>query len=155
MKRALLPVVPLALLAACGGGDDGGLSKAEYLSKAEAICAKANADVKAIPLPTTPSAIPTYVTKLVTLAESVRDQMKALDAPDADEADLDKKVLDPIDAQIREGRAYQEQLAQAFASNDSAKVQQLVANPPTQTQADLTWMKSYGFKECVTVAETD
>jgi len=157
MTRTLLALLPLAVLAACGGGDadgvGGGLSKAEYVSQSEAICKKANADVKAIPFP--PTDFAAYVGQLVTLAEGVRDQITALDAPDADQADITSKVLDPIDAQIREGRAYQQQLADAVASKDTAKLQRLVADPPIQTKADIDWMESYGFKECVEVADTD
>ena len=30
----------------------------------------------------------------------------------------------------------------------------LLSNPPTDTTADLPWMKSYGFNECVKAADT-
>ena len=158
MKRVLAAVALLVPLAACGGGDDDGgdgLSKAEYVSQSEAICTKANADFKAIPFPTTPAAFPEYVGKLVTLAEGVHHKLMDLEAPEADEADLKTKVLDPIEAQIEEGRDYQKELADAVAKNDQAKIGQLVADPPTRTKADTAWMSSYGFKECVKVAETD
>jgi hypothetical protein len=91
----------------------------------------------------------------VTLAEGVRDQLKAIEAPEADRADLKTKVLDPLDKQIPEGRAFQREFADAVAENDQAKIGQLIANPPTHSKADLEWMKSYGFKECVDVLETD
>lgn len=41
MRRALAALVPLALvLPGCGGGDDGGLSRADYRARANAACAK-------------------------------------------------------------------------------------------------------------------
>jgi hypothetical protein len=158
VKRALA-VVPLLLLAACGGGgDDGGgagLSKADYISKAEAVCKKANADIRAAAFPTTSKAFPEYVGKLVTVAETARDALRQLEPPKADEEDLKDKVLDPLDEQIEQGREYQKDVADAVAANDTKKLGQLVADPPTSTKVDIGWMRSYGFKECVEVAETD
>jgi hypothetical protein len=157
VKRALA-VVPVLLLAACGGGGDdggGGLSKADYISKAEAVCKKANADIKAAPFPTSSGAFPEYVGKLVAVAETARDALKELDPPSADEDDLKSKVLDPLDEQIEQGRKFQKDVADAVAAKDTKKLGQLIADPPTSTKADLGWMRSYGFKECVEVAETD
>jgi len=156
MKRIALAALPLLLVTACGGGDDdAGTSKADYLARAEALCKRANADVDALAFPTTPAGFPVYIGKIVTLAEGVRDQLKALEAPEDDRAELKSKVFDPLDAQIPEGRAYQKAVADAVAANDQKKLGQLIGNPPTQTKADLGWMRSYGFKECVEVLETD
>jgi hypothetical protein len=155
MKRALA-LSCLLLLSACGGGDDdagSGLSKAEYLTKAEAICKQAAVEVKAEPFPSTPKAFPGYAAKLIEVAERVRAEVAALDPPEADEKDLSTKVLEPLDKKLQEGRVYQKALQTAVDKNDTKRLGELVGGPATKTKPDLAWMRSYGFKECVEVAD--
>lgn len=151
MKRLAL-VLPIVLLASCGGG--GGLSKADYIAKAEALCAKANADVKKLTFPTAQEGIGPYVGQIIVVAQAATDGLKALEPPKADKAALKTKVIDPLEAQIREGKAYQRDVAAAVTANDSATLGKLIQQPPTTTEADLEWMKTYGFKACVEAAKT-
>jgi hypothetical protein len=159
MKRIALVVPVLLLAAACGGSDDkdqtaSGLSKAEYLTKAEAVCKKANADQEALTFPTTAAAFPTYVQDLLDLADKATKEIDALEPPAADKADLETKVINPLKGQIVLGKTYLERIKEAVAANDQQKLGQLVASPPTGSKADLDWMRSYGFKECVESADT-
>lgn len=155
MKRLAL-VLPLVLaVTACGGSGSSVLSKADYLSKAEALCKKANADIEALPFPTGVAGFSDFAAKIVTIAEDTTTALKALDAPKDDKADLQAKVLTPLDAQVQAGRDYAAKIKKAVDANDQKALGELVADPPTEGKADLAWMRSYGFKECVDTAETD
>jgi hypothetical protein len=155
MKRAL---VLLLLVAACGGssGGNGASGKASYITKAEAICASANADLAKAKkeTPTAVAAVPAYAHRLVDIASKNVSALSALTPPSDDATQIKAKMLDPLAQQVSEGNAYVAQIDAAAHANDSAKLTQLVFNPPTKTRVDLPWMKSYGFKECVTAADT-
>lgn len=157
MKR-LAAVLPLALLVSCAGSDKdliaAGLTKAEYVAKAEAICTRANAAVKAETFPTSPQALPAYVENLLQIAEQATKEVVALEPPAADKADLQAKVLTPLQGQITEGRAYLAKIKVAVSTNDQAELGRLIASPPASSKADLDWMRGYGFKACVESADT-
>src|SRR5690349_9018153 len=110
MKRVALVVPVLLLAAACGGSDDdkkaSGDSKAAYLTKAEAICTKVNADYAGLEFPKTTQAFPTYVQGLIDLAQKAQQDLEALDPPAADKADIESKVMTPLKGQIELAKAY-------------------------------------------------
>jgi hypothetical protein len=157
MKRAL---VLLLLVAACGGSSDGagggGNSKADYLSKAEAICAKANTEIDAAKknLPTGTAEVPAYVHKLLDFAKQTLEDLTLLSPPEADAADVKAKLIDPLTQQYADGQTFAGKVDAAAAKNDDQALTQLVLNPPTKTRVDVAWMKGYGFKACVTAADT-
>jgi hypothetical protein len=155
VKRAL---VLLLLVAACGGSSGGNKAdeKASYVAKAEAVCAKANtqlADAKKTQ-PTAVAGIPPYVHKLLDIAKSTLSDLSALNPPSKDAVDVKAKLLDPLGQQLADGTTFASQVDAAAKSGDNAKLTQLVFNPPTKTRVDLAWMRSYGFKACVTAADT-
>jgi hypothetical protein len=43
---------------------------------------------------------------------------------------------------------------EAVAKKDDTALGRLITNPPTGSKADLDWMRSYGFKQCVDAADT-
>src|SRR3954469_6812693 len=154
MKRALALVL---LVAACGGSSgDSGSPKADYLKKAEAICAKANTEITAAKK--TPPAgiaeVPPYVHKLLDLAKQTLEDLSLLTPPSDDAVEVKAKLLDPLGQQFADGQSFAAKVDAAAAKNDSATLTQLVFNPPTKTRVDVAWMKSYGFKACVTAADT-
>ena len=60
MRRLLLPLAAVLLLAACGGSSDGSLSHAELVQRADAICADAHtASAKVPPATNVANAVPT------------------------------------------------------------------------------------------------
>ena len=159
MKRlpVLLALAPLVLLSACTSNKDQlsqGLSKAEYLTKAEAICTRLNNEVHGLTLPSTVAAVPAFVEKTLQIAEVATGEIEKLTPPAADKAEIKAKVLDPLDGQVSVGKAFLVKVKAAVAKNDTAEVGRLIANPPTGSKADLAWMRSYGFKQCVDAANT-
>jgi hypothetical protein len=161
MKRALLLVLVVTSLAAgCAGGDGGGgddepSAKQAYLNKAEAVCARVNTEIDQAKKqqPTSADAIPPYVKKLIDLARTNVQELSALTSPPDDAADLKAKVLDPLTEQLKIGDAYSAKVDAAAKAKDPILLQ-LITNPPTETKADLAFMKAYGFKACVTAADT-
>jgi hypothetical protein len=151
MKRLAL-ALPVLLLAACGGSD---LSKADYLSKAEAVCKDANTRIDGIAAPSTPASFESFIRSTIEIAEKATKDLNALDAPSDDKADLEKKFIDPLESQVSEGKEFLDKVKAAVATNDQAELGKLLQDPPISTQADLDWMRTYGFKECVESAETD
>ena len=154
MKRAL---VLLLLVAACGGSGGKAVSpKAAYLAKAEALCVKANADVATAKKqqPTDIAAVPTYVHSLVDLAKQTLQEITALTPPSADSADVTTKLLTPLAQQLADAEGFAAKIDAAAAKHDTQQLTSLVFNPPTATRVDLTWMRTYGFKACVTAANT-
>lgn len=158
-RPALVPLLLLpVLLAGCGGSakssTSSGLSKAAYVSKAEAVCTRINTEIKKLAPPTTPKALQAFVEESLQIAEVGTGEIKALDPPSADRAAIKTKVLDPLDGQLAEGRVFLEKVKTAVAKNDQAALGQLITHPPTGSKADLNWMRAYGFSECVTAADT-
>lgn len=158
MNRTLL-VVPLVLVAACGGG--GGKSgsteaadKAAYLKKTEPICADANAAKKALKAPTGVNDLVPYAKGVVDLSEKVTAEFAAVTPPAADRKDIQAKVVGPLQAEVAGGKDFIKKLEAAKAASDLTAISNLLANPPTKTRADLTFMKDYGFVDCVVAADT-
>jgi hypothetical protein len=154
MKRTL---VLLLLVAACGGSGGGNASpKEDYLAKAEAVCTKANADITAAKKapPAGVAEVPPYVHKLLDLAKQTLDDLSALTPPSGDVVQLKAKLLDPLGLQLADAQAFAAKVDAAAAKNDTPALTQLVFNPPTTTRVDIAWMKTYGFKACVTAADT-
>ncbi|HUR51832.1 MAG TPA: hypothetical protein VMZ11_06900 [Mycobacteriales bacterium] len=152
--RPLTLVLPVLLLAACGGGGSG-LAKSDYVAKAEAVCKDANTQANALSPPSTPAGFQDLVEKTVRIFETATDKLEALDPPKDDKAELQKKVIEPLDKQVVEAKKFLADVKAAVKKNDQKELGRLLQNPPTQAKADLDWMRSYGFKECVEAAKTD
>src|SRR3954447_17006589 len=118
MKRALVLVL---LVAACGGSSGGakGNPKADYLSKAEAICAKANTQIDAAKrnTPAGTDGVPAYVHKLLDLAKQTLDDLSVLSPPSSDAAEVKTKLLDPLTQQYADGQTFAGKVDEAAAKN--------------------------------------
>ena len=148
-------VLPLLLLTACsGGGDEGDGGKAAYLAEAEAVCTKANDAQAAATVPAAPDAIPAYVRQVVTIAGDASAELDALEAPQADEAELEEKFLAPLREQVGLGEAYATKVEQTAAQGVDAAVLGLLGSAPLETKADLAFLEEYGFTACVAAADT-
>lgn len=161
-RRTALAVLPLALLAACGGSSDkatstpsptpAGLSKAAYIAASEAICTKANADIDAVPAPASVKDFPTSLQSTLTIADKATTDLEALGAKQADSTELTKTFLGPLRAQVTAIRAFLPKVAEAAAKGQAA-VEAL--DEPKVPEADLAAMRAYGFTACVKSAEND
>lgn len=162
MRRAgllLLTATSVAAASGCGassaGPDPAAAAKAAYLAKAEAVCASANAELARVKptQPTSTDKLPAYVKALVDVGRKNVEQLAALDPPPADRAQIQAKVIDPLKAQVVIGDAYVAKVTAAVRTKDPGLLG-LITNPPTQTRADLDFMRAYGFRACVKAADT-
>src|SRR5690242_4702058 len=97
MRGFALAFALAALAAGCGGSSR--LSKAEYVKRADAICAKYNAKIRALGRPTAISGLPAYVDKALPLARKGDDELRALKPP-KDEEQTAKEWLDQNDSVV-------------------------------------------------------
>ena len=159
MRRLLVPVLLVALgLTGCSGSGSGGggSAKSAYLAKAEAACTKANADLAALKKspPTSVAGVPAYVHRIVDVARGTVSTLTGLIPPAADATALKAKLSDPLAAQLRTADSYAAKVDAAAAAKDQSALLQLVTHPPTRTEVDLAFLRSYGFSSCVRAADT-
>jgi hypothetical protein len=122
VKRfAIGAVLVLALAAGCGGGGSKTLTKAEYASQLNRLCADYNARINAIGRPATPADLATKGPKLLAEFEKTISKAEKLEAP----AELEADAAAFVDAAKELDRSISA-LLDAAKKNDSAKVGQLV-----------------------------
>jgi hypothetical protein len=151
----MLPAACLAVLAlpACGG-DDGGddaAVKAAYVQKATAVCDRVVRDRGALTRPSAAADFAPFVRSSVTIAEKAEADLRALTPPEADRADLQTKVLDPLSADVEKGRALAMQVE--AAGGDQSKLLPLLSQVPTGAGIDRQYLMSYGLDSCVKAVE--
>lgn len=146
MTRARTPgllLLPLVLaLTACGDDTD---PKAEFVAKAEAICERAKAVRDTTPQPTSIAALETYVATLVDAAVSAQTDLRALELPAADAAELRSKLLDPLAADVEAGKAYQAKVE--AAGGDPTRLLGLISSRP-KPSVDTAYARAYGLTTC-------
>lgn len=156
LPLTLAAAVAVLALAGCGGGDDdtrtgsaapsaspAGLSKADYIAKGDAVCAKLQKDTEAVPPPADESAFGPYITQVVTLAEGARAEFAAL-TPPADGAATHKTLLDSLDSAITSGKG----AATAAGNGDTVTAADLLTEAEKAGAASDAAAKSYGFTVC-------
>jgi ribose 1,5-bisphosphokinase PhnN len=153
LKRHNRVVRPIAFLCAavflaagCGGGGGGGkrLSRQEFDSKGNAICAKYNAKQKSVAQPKSINDLSPALRKLLPLARQQLSELKKLNPPQSDDA-VYKKLL--ARAQ-EENDLVANRLLAASDKKDIAKIQQLLNDLQTLDQQNNTDAKKLGLSTC-------
>lgn len=148
--RPVLLLVPVLLLSACSGGSSsGGADRKAYLAKAEALCAQGVAEQHKLVPPKVIADFAPYVQQLVRVAGATTRGLAALRPPAADAAELRAKVLEPLQAQLRLAQTFSDDVQAATKDKDQAALGRLALNAPPKAQADVAFMRSYGFSTCV------
>ena len=161
--RRLAPVLALTLLplVGCssddGGGGDSGPSledrRETFVDAAEQVCTDANAEVTAIPAPTSVDTVAPYAEQVVAVLQRTVDEVAALEPPEEDQAELQEKVLGPLESDVGVAEQYAADVTAAAEANDQAGLLRLVQELP-QTSADVEFMREYGLVECAKAADT-
>ena len=153
----VLSVLPLVACSGDEGGGDSGPSLEErretYVESAEKVCADANAEVTGIPTPTAVEGVAPYADKVVGVLERTVEEVLALEPPEEDLAELDNRVLEPLEGDVELAKTYAADVTAAAEAGDQAALLELVQNLP-QTSADLKFMREYGLFECAKAADT-
>ena len=147
MRRALLLLfaLPVAVLAtACG---EEALSKSEYIAKADAVCAKYDKKLEALPNPKSIQDIGDLADRAIPIVENGIGELKDLNPPDELKDDVDRW----LDLNDRELGAFKK-LRDAAKKGDTSKTQS-IANGISQTEkrADAT-ARRIGLRKCATTS---
>jgi hypothetical protein len=139
--RFPLVIAVAAALAACGGSSYKGLTKAEFVKQANAICARGNAESEAVgkqlPKNATPKQIADlFAEKAIPLANKEFDDLAALKPP--------KEDRDTVKRIIAEARSATEALAKQL-KDDPEKALSSTLDPYKKANDDA---KAYGLTVC-------
>jgi hypothetical protein len=152
MRRRALIVLPALLLSLAGCGDDLEERRADYLERAEAVCADSNAQARELGSPASVADVPRFAEAAVALVRATVDGLEALEPPEEDRAEVQQKVLEPLRDDVGTAEEYAGQVTAAAEANDIPTLLTLNDERPT-TSADVDFMRGYGFEECVTAAQ--
>ena len=144
MRRfALASAVVLAVVVAGCGGGSGRLSKAEYAKRADAICTKYNAKIRALGRPTAISGLPAYVDKALPLARKGDEELRALKPP-KDEEQTTNEWLDQNDSVV----GSMERLRDAAKKGDRAGIQTALNEASSANQTANRLARRLGLRVC-------
>jgi len=141
MRRAALLVLLAGLVACSGGG--GGLTRAQFIRKGDAICARfleAGADLDR---PTSAGDLEPYLADVLRLADDARTDLAALDPP-ADGAKAKQALLEALDASMDRARDARD----ALGRHDLAAVQSAFQDAARGVVRANGTAKAYGFRDC-------
>lgn len=130
------------LLAACGGG---GASREEFLAKADAICAQADAEIAAIGRPTTVDGAVEAIDRLREISERQLADLRALEPPGADREKLDE-MFALADEQLSLSTDYRD----AIAQQDRELIRELADRANRLRAEGQRAARAYGFQVCGT-----
>jgi hypothetical protein len=142
MRRTALVVGAVLLAAGCGGGG-GRLSKDEYAKRADAICTKYNAKLRALARPTSISELPAYVDKALPLARKGDAELRALKPPN-DEEQTAKEWLGQNDSVV----GSMERLREAAKKNDRAGIQAALTEASSANRTANGLARKLGLSVC-------
>ena len=155
MRTLLLAGICL-LAAGCmsgGGSSDGAsggdrLTKAEYIEQADAICARFDKELDALPNPANLEGLAAMATEAKPIAEAGVDELRALNPPEELDEQVDawlvlnEKNIEAID-----------QLREAAESGDETKVQQVAATATDNEQKADAAAAEIGLTDCASTDE--
>jgi hypothetical protein len=139
---ALLGVLVL-LAAGCGGGGEESLSKAEFQSQANAICAKYQKQLEALGTPSSLDEIPDLVAQALAILNKEIDEIAALNPPEELQSDFDKMI-----AASNKTKAAADDLSAAAKSGDQAAVQKALEDGNAASKEADQLATELGLSEC-------
>ena len=142
MRRFALALAVAGLVAGCGGGRER-LSKAEYAKRADAVCTKYNAKLKALTRPTSINALPDYVDKALPLARKGDEELRRLKPP-KDEEQTAKEWLDQNDSVV----GSMERLRDAAKKGDRTGIQTALNEATSANRTANRLARRLGLRVC-------
>ena len=147
MKRMLVGAAAVAVLAACGGG--GGMTKADYVQQANAVCRDAAKQVAALRIPGRADieAMPKAAANVVAVQRKAVDRLRAIKAPKPDRAEIAKwialvdQTIDQADVSAKAQK--DDDIPRAITANTNGTALDLRADEIA---------RRYGLRMCVEAA---
>jgi hypothetical protein len=147
MKRMLVGAAVAAVLVACGGG--GGVTKADYVQQANAVCRDAAKQVAALRIPARAdiTAMPKVAAKVVAVQRSAVTHLRAIKPPKKDRAQISRwialvdQTIDQADVSARAQK--DDDIPRAITAN---------ANGTALDRRADEIARAYGLRMCVEAA---
>jgi len=139
------------LLAACSGeeasGDDERPTRAEFIERADARCAEADAETSELQPPKKPREVEPFLNQARTITQDLVDDLRALPTPEGDEQTIDS-MLDKVEEALAKLPA----LLHASEEKDLAAIQAEGQELQVLAQEAQRIASEYGFEVCGRVA---
>jgi hypothetical protein len=164
---ALFAVLPLVLVAACGGSRStatssaslppGTMSKAVTITQLDAVCKATDAKITALPVAKGRSDYPALLsdfTGTLAIFQAYFAQVQLLVDQSVDRARLTSKWLALEQGDFAVSQPILEQMVQAIQAKDDASIaaaQKKLSAAPDHTDEIISFFRSYGLKDCVTM----
>ena len=142
MRPVLLVLAIAALAAGCGGGEKR-LSREEYSKRADAICSKYNARIKALGQPGSIRALPRYVDRALPIARKGTEELRRLEPP-KDEEKTANEWLDQNDSAV----GALERLRDAAKHADRTGIQAALTEAAAANRAANRFARQLGLRIC-------
>lgn len=133
-------LVVVILLAAC---DDSGLSKEEFIARADEICADVNAKTQELEQPRDPGEFTRFARRAQAITQQAVADLRELDPPEDDAALIDRMI-----DKIEEAVSVLPEIGDAVAAEDFQRVQELGMQVQDNAQEAQEIAQNYGFEEC-------
>jgi hypothetical protein len=141
-------------LVGCGGGNRSAhqhaLSKAEFLSRADAVCSAGNTRIDALEKPTDMPAIATYMAEALPIAEEIQAKLDALVPPA-----LDQKKYARLLSLIAQSVSKVPEVRSAAEVGEEKRVQRLSNDLAALQQRENGAEEELGLKQCVGNGEAE
>jgi flavin-binding protein dodecin len=129
-RFAAVPLTLIVLvlgLVACGGGDSGAPSKADFAANANKICQDADKELQDLAAGSSRAQITQAIDKAIDQTQNSVDKLKALERPDGDAGQAADKFVNAVQTDIeKNGIPVLKDLRDAFKNNDQKAVQKAV-----------------------------
>ena len=148
-----LPLLAAVALAGCGGGGavhEHPLSKAQFLSRADAICVTGNKRINALQKPTDMPGIATYMAEALPIAEEVQTKLNALVPPT-----LDKGRYSRLLGMLAQAVSKVSEVRSAAEAGEEQRVRRLNNDLAALQQRENGANEELGLKQCVSNGEPE
>lgn len=144
-RVTLIAVAALSItvLSASCGESSGRLSKAEFIAKADAICATGRSEIKALPNPRTYAELPAYIRKALPIQRRDIAEIRKLKPPKRDQREVEL-MLERVD---RTNEAF-ESLRAGVESGDAAEANRAYAEVMRTNDDATRRAERYGLRVC-------
>jgi hypothetical protein len=146
MTKRFAVVVALAMLAGCGGDDNGGgerLSRAQFVAQADAICRRYEARLDALGQPMNVAELRSFADKALPIAREGREELGELNPPEDLEETYDD-WLEHGDHAIE----IVERLRDAAEDGDQAEIQEIARDAEETDRESNRLASELRFKQC-------
>lgn len=141
VRRASLLVLAVVVLGGCGGEER--LTRAEFASKADAICSKYNQQTNALQNPTNLTQLANVADQTLAILDNAIEELRKLEPPKSDQAKVDQWL-----AEVAKLRIDLVEIRDKARANDMEGVQAVVPRADRHNRQSNELATQLGMKVC-------